>query len=284
MQIVVAIDGSSGSKTALRWALHEAELRSASVKAVLAWTYLEQRHPDGSSDFQAGYTEDDARAALDAAVSEVTSGAGVPAVEVAQEVVLDLPARAIVESAERADLLVVGARGLGGFQGLLLGSVSERVLETAPCPVVVIHEADDLRSDGPVVVGIDGSKVGVQALHWAAEAARARGSAIRVVHAWQVPGLGGLSLQGSVLGSAELAAEQVVQDAREDPSLVGLDVDARHVMGSPAQALFDAAEGASLVVVGTRGHGRFARAFLGSTSRQVVRHATCPVAVVPPAI
>ncbi len=284
MQIVVALDGSSGSKTALRWALREAQARSASVKAVLAWTYLEQRHPDGSSDFQPGYSEDDAKAALAAAVSEVTSEPGSPDVELTQEVVLDLPARAIVESAERADLVVVGARGLGGFKGLLLGSVSERVLETSPCPVVVVHEPNEAPADGPVVVGIDGSQVGAQALHWAAEAARARGAALRVVHAWQVPGLTGFSLEGSALGVAEMAAEQVVAEATADPALAGLDVDVRQVMSSPTQALLDAAEGASLIVVGTRGHGRFARAFLGSTSRQVVRHATCPVAVVPPAI
>jgi nucleotide-binding universal stress UspA family protein len=55
-------------------------------------------------------------------------------------------------------------------------------------------------------------------------------------------------------------------------------------MGSAAGAVFEASDGASLIVVGTRGHGRFARAFLGSTSRQVVRHASCPVVVVPPAI
>jgi len=284
MQIVVALDGSTGSKTALRWALHEAEVRSATVTAVLAWTYLEQRHPDGTTDFQPSYGEDEARESLAAAVAEVTGAEGAPAVDVEQRVVFDLPARAIVEAAEHADLLVVGARGLGGFKGLLLGSVSERVLETAPCPVAVVHEPHEAPGDGPVVVGVDGSKVATHALAWAAEEARARKVPLRVVHGWHVPALTGFPLEGSAMGVAELSAERVLEAACEHPALDGLEVESRTAMTSPAGAVFEASEGASLIVVGSRGHGRFARAFLGSTSRQVVRHASCPVVVVPPAI
>ena len=129
--LVVGVDGSDGSRRALHWALEEARVRGASVRAVLVWSYLDQ--PDG---FDAAYGEDDARQRLDRAVDEVASEIG--DVDLERIVVCDLPARALLEAARDADLLVVGSRGAGGFKGLLLGSVSQQVVQHAPCPVVVV--------------------------------------------------------------------------------------------------------------------------------------------------
>jgi nucleotide-binding universal stress UspA family protein len=130
--IVVGIDGSDGSRRALQWAFQEARLRAARVQALLAWTYLDQ--PDG--EFDAAYGETDARARLDQALDQV----GSDAIDVAVErlVVNDLPARALLDAARGAELVVVGSRGVGGFKGLLLGSVSQQVVQHAPCPVVVV--------------------------------------------------------------------------------------------------------------------------------------------------
>lgn len=130
--VTVGVDASEGSIRALRWALREARLRGARLRAVLAWSYLDQ--PKGS--FDPAYGEDDARGQLDEALALVAGGAD--DVEIDPVLVNDLPARALLAAARDADLLVVGSRGLGGFKGLLLGSVSQQVVQHAPCPVVVV--------------------------------------------------------------------------------------------------------------------------------------------------
>jgi nucleotide-binding universal stress UspA family protein len=130
--IVVGVDGSDGSRRALQWALQEARLRGAPARVVLAWTYLDQP----VEGFDVAYGESDARARLDQVVDAVASEGD--DVELERVVVNDLPARALLDAARGADLLVVGSRGLGGFKGLLLGSVSQQVVQHAPCPVVVV--------------------------------------------------------------------------------------------------------------------------------------------------
>ena len=130
--IVVGVDGSEGCRRALQWAVEEARVRDVRVRAVLAWTYLDQ--PTGA--FDAAYGAPNARALLDQVLADVLTDA--PDVEVEREVVCDLPVRALLDAARGADLLVVGSRGLGGFKGLLLGSVSQQLVQHAPCPIVVV--------------------------------------------------------------------------------------------------------------------------------------------------
>ncbi|MGV3760114.1 MAG: universal stress protein, partial [Actinomycetota bacterium] len=134
-RIIVGVDGSDGSAEALRWAVEEGRLRGEPVVAVMAWGYLDQHHAVQGAEFDPDYGEPQAREALAAAVADAL-GEGA-AVE--QLVVCDLAPSALVSTATPEDLLVVGARGLGGFKGLLLGSVSQRVLAEATCPVAVIR-------------------------------------------------------------------------------------------------------------------------------------------------
>lgn len=273
---VVGVDGSPGGEAALRWALDEAGLHDAAVVAVMAWSYLDQRHADNAGAFDPAYSEAQAREALRAAVEAVA-----PSRPVEQRVVCDLAARALLDAAGE-DLIVVGARGLGGFKGLLLGSVSERVLEQATGPVAVVRDEHVGRPAGPVAVGIDGSPTSTSALRWAAREALARNATLRVVHAWELPPLVGQA--GAELGIAlEEGAQTVLDEAAADPASAGVEVEARLVYGGSAHALLDAGVDASLVVVGSRGLGRFGRVLLGSTSRQLVHHAPCPTVVVPPA-
>jgi nucleotide-binding universal stress UspA family protein len=134
--IVVGVDGSHHAARALRWARDEAGRRGASLTAVLAWGLLDQHHIEADARFDPKYCASDARAFLDHAVR---SALDADVNQVTGQVVNDLPARALVDTATTAELLVVGARGLGGFGDLLLGSVSHRCVTHSPCPTVVLR-------------------------------------------------------------------------------------------------------------------------------------------------
>jgi nucleotide-binding universal stress UspA family protein len=126
--IVVGVDGSVPSKAALRWAVEEARLRGARVRAVHAWWIYPMFEPGA-----------DPTEAVRAFVTEALDGQ--TDVEVTPVAVQGEQASvALVDAAEDADLLVVGARGAGGFVGLLLGSVSQQCTHHAPCPVVIVRD------------------------------------------------------------------------------------------------------------------------------------------------
>lgn len=137
--ITVGVDGSPGSIDALRWASHEAALRGAKVRAVTVWEYS---YAYGGIEpafvIPPETLEQEARAALEAAI---TSALPDPALAASVERVVSSgsPSKAMIDESEHADLLVVGARGHGGFLGLLLGSTSDQVVKHARCPVVVVR-------------------------------------------------------------------------------------------------------------------------------------------------
>lgn len=139
-RIVVGVDGSAAARGALGWALEEACLRHASVDVVHAWRMpYPDEYPVRTFALPAVVNvEHEARRLLDAAVE---SAAGTGATRVEPILVCDNPARALCDTAKGADMVVVGSRGRGGFAGLLLGSVSQKVLHHASCPVVVIPPA-----------------------------------------------------------------------------------------------------------------------------------------------
>lgn len=137
-RIVVGVDGSVGGRAALRWALAEAARRGAKVDAVHAWRSSVASGAAAYIPLWVDPAEEEAwaKAVLDDVVSQARSAGH--AVVVHQIVAEGHPAAILVEAARGADLLVVGRRGHGGFEGLLLGSVSRSCLHHAPCPVVVV--------------------------------------------------------------------------------------------------------------------------------------------------
>jgi nucleotide-binding universal stress UspA family protein len=135
--VMVGVDGSPASRGALRWAVRQAEAVSGRVVAVLAW-----QEPTG---FGLGVTVppgiqwgEEARVSLHSTVASAL-GERVP-VPIEQRVVEGHPAEVLLSQSKDADLLVVGSRGLGGFVGTLLGSVSRQIVSHATCPVVVIPD------------------------------------------------------------------------------------------------------------------------------------------------
>ena len=91
-----------------------------------------------------------------------------------KKLVFDLASRGMLEASSEAALAVVGARGVGGFRELLLGSVSQRLLHEAACPVAIVRRStvDGIETNGRVVVGVDDSDHGQAALMWAAQGGR----------------------------------------------------------------------------------------------------------------
>jgi nucleotide-binding universal stress UspA family protein len=140
-RIVVGVDGSGPGQVALRWALAEAAVHGAELVAAMAWEFPFIPAGPGAG-FYVGPTAEelttDAERRLADALAEVDLGE----VRVSRVVEYGSPARVLLDLAEGADLLVVGARGHGGFYGLLLGSVSQQCATHAVCPTVVVPYRD----------------------------------------------------------------------------------------------------------------------------------------------
>jgi nucleotide-binding universal stress UspA family protein len=140
--IIAGVDHSAGAREALRFALEEARLRQATLRAVHA---IGASHPVLGEELvypvaRSAFDElcSAAQADLDATVDEIASDAG--GAEIERRVVEGAPASVLVDESADAELLVVGSRGLGGFAGLLLGSVSQQCAHHAACPVAIVHK------------------------------------------------------------------------------------------------------------------------------------------------
>ncbi|GGU50474.1 universal stress protein [Lentzea flava] len=136
----------------------------------------------------------------------------------------------------------------------------------------------------PVVVGVDGSAAAQEALRWAVEDARRRGSRVDAISAWHpdygivigpVPAEIGMRISPEAMRSAQ---QSVLDRAVE--GLEGVEIRRVLVEGDPRTILTDASKDAELLVVGSRGHGPLAEAILGSVSSYCVHHASCPVVVI----
>ncbi|ARF62767.1 MULTISPECIES: universal stress protein [Streptomyces] len=138
-RIVVGVDGSDASIKALHWAVRQAELTGATVEAVNSWEYpatsWASMMPGMPEDFDPQAL---ATVSLNEALEEALGAEGAAAVH--KIVVIGNPAQALLDRAQGADLLVVGARGHTGLKATLLGSVSLHVTQHAPCPVTVVRD------------------------------------------------------------------------------------------------------------------------------------------------
>jgi nucleotide-binding universal stress UspA family protein len=279
--VVVGVDGSDSALDAVRWAVDEAVRRGTGLRVVHAHE-IPAGYLPGFVDWHALHEALAAqgKAWLASAREEVEKTAPGLAVEVVEVRAGAVPTL-VLESSEAA-VLVLGSRGLGGFSGLVIGSTAVELAARADCPVVVVRGAEH---SGPVVVGVDGTPVGEAAIAFAFAAASARGADLVAVHTWT-----DLLLEVAFAGAAaQLDFSVLAQQAEEvlGERLAGWqekypDVTVtRHVSRERAsRALLRHAEGAGLLVVGSRGRGGFRGLLLGSTSQHLLHHAPCPVAVV----
>jgi nucleotide-binding universal stress UspA family protein len=293
--IVVGVDGSANGAAALRWAVAEAALRKDRVVALFAWGYIPPGHAGDGRTFDPEYGRADADAALVAAIEAAVGPERARSIE--RRVVGEVPTKALLAASAGAELLVVGARGAGGFQRLRLGSVSEGCLHHSTRPLAIIRSAsppepaaagEERQTWGParIVVGVDASDSARRALRWALEEARLRHSAVDVVHAWHVPytvhsPYAGIPMDIDVVveKTARTVLDRVVdgEDLRRQPA----PVERILACGGAASAVLDAAAGADLVVLGSRGLGGFKGLLLGSVTHHVAHHVRCPLVVIP---
>ena len=151
--------------------------------------------------------------------------------------------------------------------------------------------AEEYGTEPRIVAGIDGSDSSLSALRWAIRQARLTGAAVDAVAAWHYPAAGG-GFGYVPMGSSEtfdfqeitkkVLADAIGRAVEEGTLEAGRDVRVRaHVVeGNAAQVLVDASAGADLIVLGSRGHGGFTEALLGSVSQHCVHHARCPVLII----
>jgi nucleotide-binding universal stress UspA family protein len=291
--VVVGVDGTPRSHLALLWAAHEASLRGVLLRVVHV---NGDRHPHrlGRTGSEA---EHEAQAASAGALVDEEVGAareGHPTLAVQGEVLEGPGPEALVEAAEAAGLLVVGARRHGPLARHRPGAVAGHCMRRANCPVVVVHGATEKgekgRSPSPdarrearrIVVGIDGSPASDLALQWALEEGALRHVPVSAVHAWQPPPVGEFVVPPGE--ASERLAGVVVDDARAIAAASDREsgFDAAVKPGAPVPVLVDESRDSALLVIGGRGHRWFHEGVVGIVATRCADEAECPVVVVSP--
>jgi len=277
--VVVGVDGSASAYRAVEWAAGEAHRRGVGLRLVRAFSWTTADHPTG---WVARYRDE----MLDVSRRQVARAVRIaadtrPDVEAESQVEIGAPIEVLSSEARRAQLLVLGDRGLGEVAGLVLGSVAVSLAARGACPVVVVR-GERAGADGPVVVGVDGSPVSEAALAFAFDAAAARGVDLVAVHAWSPTAIHeelASLVEWDASAESAVLAERLAGWGQKYPQVA---VRRTVVRDGAVRALVTASAGAQLVVVGSRGRGNAAGLLLGSVSHGVLHGAHCPVAVVRP--
>lgn len=277
--VLVGIDGSRDGLIALGWAASYATLRHASLHAV--YVLDEQRQlpsgppptgPDDGSEVLEDALQELERIGFTAASLEVRHGH---------------PAKVLLDLSERAQALIVGRRGMGGFAELVLGSTSQACTAlSTKVPLVVVPDTWDPAAPPHrrIVVGIDGSLEGQDALHFAFELADATNAEILGVHAVVVresypdPSVWIDPSRPPWADSADELLARTLDDW--NAKYPEVPVDRRAVADHPVRVLAQESRSADLVVVGGLGHSAFSELRLGSVARGLLHHSHCPVAVI----
>ncbi len=185
LPVAAGVDGAEPALQAVRWAAREAGRRKVPLRLVTVCGWMTEQHPEGPG-LSPEYREvllTAARDRLGTAAAAARDAA--PGIEVVQEVRPGFPAPVLTDESARTQLLVLSDRGLGGFTGLLFGSVAAAVTAHASSPVVVVRGSMPDRptpDTGPVVVGVDGSPTSEAALAFAVDAAARRRAPLIAVH------------------------------------------------------------------------------------------------------
>ena len=279
--VVVGVDGSASALAAVRLATREAAWRGWDLRIVYALTWP-QIYVDVTATIaihEDVLRHDAERLLAEAAATAAATNSGVT---VSTKLVTGAPDAVLLAEAHDAGLVVVGDRGLGGFVGLLLGSVAVQLTAHTATPVLVVRGEE--HPAGPVVLGVDDSRSSASAVEEAFVEAEQRDAQLHAVRVWAPPATTLAHMMPTAHDSDSALAEErhaladTLADARARHPDVHVHEDV--VVGQPGRILIRLSEMAQLVVVGARGRGGFTGLLLGSVSQQVLHHAACPVLVV----
>jgi nucleotide-binding universal stress UspA family protein len=279
LPVLVGIDGSRDGLIALDWAASYATLRHAPLHAVHVLDDQPQLPP---STRPTG--PDDGSEVLEDALHELERiGFAAASLEVRH----GHPAKVLLEMAERAHTLVVGRRGLGGFAELVLGSTSQACTAlSTDVPLIVVPDTWDPTTPPHrrIVVGVDGSPDGQDAVRFAFELAKATHAELHAVHAVEVresypdPNVWTDPTRQPWAGAADELLTQTLDGW--EAKYPEVTTSHRAVADHPVRVLASESQLADLVVVGGLGHTAFSELRLGSVARGLLHHSHCPVAVI----
>jgi nucleotide-binding universal stress UspA family protein len=285
--VTVGVDGSEESLRAVEWAALEARRHGSSLRIVSAPAELPRlRAYHASPDEIAAALRGIAARSLDAAITRSEEVA--PGLPIETGLLSGPAAVAVADCGSGASMLVVGARGAGGFVAMMLGSVSRHVATWAPCPVVVVRE-ETTAVHREIAVGVRDPEEVTGTLGFAFEEAALRGADLVAVHTWYwlpaAPGAAGPAAalrppdpgQISAEAARHLAAALELWRGKYPEVRVRQDI----VRGHPARVLASYSARADLVVLGRHGHPAGPGPGIGSIQHAVLDHAHGPVAVVP---
>ncbi|AUZ88301.1 universal stress protein [Arthrobacter sp. MDT1-48-3] len=269
--VVVGYDGSDGAKRAVLWAAHYALAAQLRLVVVHCWVWPLFTHDLGPV---TGVQDSGLRREAEKLADEGRDLAAEaePHLDVRRRLIVGLPAGNLTALSQQASLLVTGTRGLGGFAGLLVGSVSFHLASSASCPVVVVREA---RADhDAVLVAVDGSPESERAVAVAADLAASLRTSVRLLHVQQhrrhapsgpVSAVGDEALERASALLSEHTGIAVTRDLVVARSVPGL--------------ILEEARNAAVVVLGAKGTNTLG-VRLGSTVHAVLHHARGNVVVV----
>ena len=280
--IHVGVDGSWRDTGALEWALLESLLRQEPLQAL----HVIEDKPRHAPGWEPNIVDDSSMEILGEVQKYLDESPG--SLDHEADVVIGPPAQTLTERAAGSRMLVVGRRGMGTFRRLLIGSTSEAVAANATVPVVVVPDQwKPGDHTGPVLAAVDDSGENRAVIEFAVSEAIAHGLAVRLIHVWDLPAMyswdamnvAGVGTEWSE--NAERHLENVKAAWQHMYPDVTFETDVRR--GHTVDGILTAAveTDAQLLVVGTRHHTRLTSFLVGSVTRGVLHHATCPLAVVP---
>ncbi|MFF5651392.1 universal stress protein [Streptomyces collinus] len=280
LPLVVGVDGSDGSLTAVDWAVDEAARHELPLRLVHGslWERYEVRTPSTGPDRPAG------QVMADHIVASAAERAGRrnPDVKVSTDVLRSGATDALLHEGNNATALVTGSRGHSELKGLLLGSVGLAVAARAHCPVIVVRgdKAGLAGTHRRILLGAGTPATGEEATRFAFHEAEARGCVLDVVRAWRCPAHEPRGAPGrDHEEQARTELDELLRDALVDHPRVP--VRSAAVEGPARKALVHRSAAADLVIVGARRRQGHFGLQLGTVAHTLLHHAECPVAVVP---
>lgn len=285
-KILCPVDFSLGSQQAMRLAVRLANESGAELVLAHVWyvpplVYAED--PPFPGDTMQAMIDDQRQDLATAAAEASRLGAR----SVTTRFLMGVPWAELVELLQgdaAFGLVVMGTQGRTGLDRVLLGSVAERVVRHAPCPVLTVPARGQVSAFRHVLCPVDFSESSRRAVALAAELVAGGGAGITLLHSIEVPV--NYSGEPRVEGFAEVVdkrAARLLEDwARDLRTRVSVPVTTRSRIGSPGAqilAVLDDGRTFDLVVMGSHGRTGLRRVLLGSVAEKVVRHAGCPVVV-----